>query len=265
MIRHHIAQTAAALLIASAYINPAHAQVPVGDGAHIGMQIQQWVKNLEEWQKDAQRWISNIKSETVGKVNSLFTDSKIADARSDSMKEAIDKLQEAKTCDKIKDTTAKGLCTDEQKLKIQRAQAYVKALKDAEKHVEQVQKLTAELNDLIEQGAASASSASAIGEGTDTKRAAIEAKQNEILTEQNKITKVMATVETEVETIDRQITMVHDVRVEYAKTQVEGKKPGIIDKFVGTAAMFLTVQQDEETYKGKIKALKGADGKATQY
>ena len=56
MIRHRIAQTAAALLIATAFINPANAQVPVGDGAHIGLQNAQWMEQFVQWKKNLDEW-----------------------------------------------------------------------------------------------------------------------------------------------------------------------------------------------------------------
>ena len=271
MIRHRIAQTAAALLIATAFINPAHAQVPVGDGAHIGLQNAQWMeqfvqwgKNLQEWQKDAQRWISSIQSQAMTQVNTTFTDTKAADAQGASLDEMVKKLEAAKPCNKIKDDTAKGLCGTEQAFKIERAKILVDALKNAEKHIDKVNELTTKLNNAIDQGASSASGASDSG-GADTKANEVAKIQAEILAEQNKVVEAMEASQEKTRIVDEKIKTVHTVRVDYARTQFEGKEPGLFDKLVSAGSVALALTADEKIYKADIEAIKAKSETGNKY
>jgi hypothetical protein len=267
MIRHHIAQTAAALLIASAYINPAHAQVPVGDGAHIGMQIQQWSENLIQWGNDANRWISNMKSQVMNQVQSIetfgvaATDQDKSDAEYDGL---VKKLKQANPCGKIKDTTSKELCDTEQAFKIERTKVLVVAIKNAQKHVDEVKRLNQALNAAITKGAAAAGAASLTG-ADSTQVEEVAKIQKAILAEQSKISDEFALAKTESDKWDSKINTIHTVRVDYARTQFEGKEPGLFEKLASTAAVVTSLEVASKKYKAEIDAIKNSSETGNRY
>ena len=274
MIRHRIAQTAAALLIATAFINPAHAQVPVGDGAHIGLQQAQWAeqfvqwgKNLQEWQNDANRWISGMKSQVMNQVQSVetfgvaATDQEKSDAEFDQL---VEKLKQANPCGKIKDTTSKDLCNTEQAFKIERTKIIVASIKKSQKHVDKIKELTKELNAAIAKGASAGNGASSTG-GESTQEAEVPKIQAQILDEQGKIAAEFAAAQKEAETWDSKIATVHAVRVDYARTQFEGKEPGLFDKLVSTTGVVASLEVASKKYKADIDTIKAKSETGNQY
>ena len=252
MIRHRIAQTAITVALMCA-LNPVHAQVPVGDGAHIGMQAAQWLKNLEEWQKDAQRWVSGIKSQAAGIINATFNDYNTVDAK--EFKEAIDQYKNANPCVKIADSGAQNLCNVEYNFKVKRAEAMFKALEKAQPYLDNIKTMTTELNVLIAQGAASALAASFTGQNVDTKEAAIKTKQDEIEKEYAKFEAAIQKAQASVNTLDEQIKTIHSVRVDYARVKFEGNQPGVLDKLVGTATVYKVVSDETDGYTEEASTL----------
>ena len=274
MIRHRIAQTTAALLIATAFINPAHAQVPVGDGAHIGMQAAQWAeqfvqwgKNLQEWQNDANRWISGMKSQVMNQVQSVetfgvtATDQDKSDAEYDQL---VEKLKQANPCGKIKDTTSKDLCNTEQAFKIERTKIIVASIKKSQKHVDKIKELTKELNAAIAKGASAGNSASSTG-GESTQVAEVPKIQAQILDEQGKIAAEFERAQKEASIWDSKIVTVHAVRVDYARTQFEGKEPGLFDKLASTTGVVASLEVASKKYKADIDAIKAKSETGNKY
>ncbi len=262
--RHTIKRSAAALALIGLLMQPAQAQVTTVDPAHISLQLQswasnlaEWVKNFEQWQNDAKRWVSNIKSEVSNAFDiNLLTSTDISSGQQDKLDELVKKLKQADPCKKITDDTAKGLCTTEQTFKTDRAQLLVNALKATQPHLDKIQALSKELKSAVAAGESSASGATGQGDSVNSNKAKIAALQAEIVVQQNKITEKMMLAKNDIELADSKIKIVNSVRVDYAKTQLEGKEPGVFDKLLSTAAVAGTLTVAEQDYKSKIEAKK---------
>ena len=265
MIRHHIAQTAAALLIASAYINPAHAQVPVGDGAHIGMQIQQWSENLVQWGNDANRWIGDFESQVRGQLTALTNpyDTKAKQFDADLQK-IVDQLKESNKCDSIKFDASKQLCTQIKDLEVKKAQIYVDALKAAKKDLEEVNEKIATHNQTATQGSGAAAAASITGASSNESGKA-QTQEQDVVISQTKLAQNLKDAEANIEAVDKQIALLKGVRVEIARAQIEGKQPGLFGKLLSAGSVALALTADEKRYKADIEAIKATSATGNKY
>lgn len=251
-IKRIISHSAIALALGCAVVQPACAQLTTIDPAHIGMQLGQWVQNaaswvkeFEQWKEQFTQWKNQMTSKMGAALNVNLTSSTDAKTRRKEMAAAIQKMRDNSGCDKITDTNSQGLCNQESELKVQRAQRLLKVLDDSEANIKKLNQLVAEYKELAESGTED-----------DSKEGKMKSKEVEIHTVQEDINSKFAEAETDFQVYDRQIEMIHSVRVDYANTQVEGKTPGTFDKLISTAAVAGTLEVAKKKYKTQSESLR---------
>ena len=117
---------AAILSIGLLSIQPAHAQVPTTDGAHIGLQIEQWVRNYEQWTEQFNRW----KAGTIEKfMESIGLKGEGYPANNQlAYQTYIDNFKNDKRCERMSGSgqeMARSICKARRTLEAQDLEAYV--------------------------------------------------------------------------------------------------------------------------------------------
>ncbi|MGL4768604.1 MAG: hypothetical protein ACRCV6_11090 [Formosimonas sp.] len=249
-----------------AVMQPAKAGVPMIDGAHIGMQLGQWAENLvqwgkqfDEWQKNIKQWSSTFKSQLSKELEAL-TDTSNASTREADMNKIVKQMQDGKLCDKIKVEQSLVLCNQEQQLKVARAKRIVKALKDSSESIEKVNTLVGEYNKLVQ-----SASTSTTGGDSNTNKGSIDSKAKEIDVAQQKVQQAFEEAQKDVQIYDSQISMIHGLRVDMAKIQLEGQEPGLIDKLAVTAGVGGTLTAAAKKYKRDIEMIKSKSDTNNNY
>jgi hypothetical protein len=257
--RHIIKRSAAALALIGLLTQPAQAQLTTVDPAHIALQVQSWAanalswaKDLEEWHKNITQWTSNFKSQLSGMIEGML-DTSNAQTRADDLDRLVTQMQTGNLCSKIKYSASLELCKQEQALKLTRAKRIVKALKDSAASMDKINRLVKKYNKLV-----NSASISSTGGESDTNKAKIESVAHEIDMEQKNVQKVLTEAQKDVQLYDSEIAMLHGLRVDVAKIQLEGQEPGLIDKLAVTAGVGVTLNEATSKYKNNIETIKSS-------
>jgi hypothetical protein len=250
--RHIIKRSAAALALIGLLTQPAQAQLTTVDPAHIALQVQSWASNAASWVKDVEAWnqqFTQWKNQMMSKIGAVLNiklkPSTDAATRRKEMEGAIQQMLDSKACNKVTDAISQGLCEQENMLKVQRAQRLLKVLEDSDASINKLNGLIAEYKQLVQSASKE-----------NSKEGAIQSKEAEIKIVQEDINSKFKEAEADFAVFDRQVEMIHSVRVDVATSLMEGKEPGIFGKLASTALVAGTLTEARDKYKTKSDELR---------
>ena len=237
-----------ALVLAGSLISPAHATgVPTVDGSAI-------LTNLQQWYQNAQRWYSDVQNKSPGQLamNILGNPeaTKQADSYISALQQAKQQMQQANVCQKYPVEASKMLCVQEEDLKVQKLDAYIKLLEGVKADYD---KLSAKLSEYNQLGFSLGNVLTAEGTNTnDGKRKTLETEIDQL---RQQILTNMQQHKGQIDMIDGQLNMVHGIRVDVARVQFEGNAGGLSD-LIKKGAVTATLETATQEYQDKADAAK---------
>ena len=243
---HALKTTLIALMLAA--VNPAHATgVPTVDGSAI-------LTNLQQWYQNAQRWYSDVQNKSPGQlaINILGNPeaTKQADSYISALQQAKQQMQQANACQKYPVEASKMLCVQEEDLKVQKLDAYIKLLEGVKVDYD---KLSAKLSEYNGLGFSLGNVVTAEGTNTnDGKRKTLETEIDQL---RQQILTNMQQHKGQIDMIDGQLNMVHGIRVDVGRVQFEGNAGGLSD-LIKKGAVTATLETATQEYKNKADAAK---------
>lgn len=247
--RHtHIYRTLiAALITASAlWSGTASAQVPVADGPHIGVQIEQWVRNYEQWTEEFNRWTKQFRQNAIGQIASLtgasvgaINNLTLSDGRERSNDEAyqatLSAFNQNNPCLQITETTSQNVCTVRRGLELRKLNKLIELLK---------------YNDTMSQKIKAAANAVETADGTNDpadaaqKMRALQALQNQL---KNGVDEKTA----ELKSYGEQIDVLNKQQAEIARTALRGQPKSVVGSVVQAVSMRTVFNAIKSTPSGK--------------
>ena len=243
---HALKTTLIALMLAA--VNPAHATgVPTVDGSAILTNLQQWYQSaMRDYNRVMNMKPGQIVTDALGLDNE--TKKKMGDYIS-ALQNVKTQMNEAKPCEKYPIEASKALCEQEEDLKVQKIDAYIKLLKDVEADYD---KLNVKLSEYNALSFGNLNVLTGEGETNDGRRKTLEVEIAEL---RQKILTNMQNNKGQIDLIEGQIKLVNGIRVDVARMQIEGDSNSL-KKLIGEAAVVKTLQDATKDYNEKADALK---------
>ena len=243
---HALKTTLIALMLAA--VNPAHATgVPTVDGSAILTTLQQWYQSaMRDYNRVMNMKPGQIVTDALGLDNE--TKKKMGDYIS-ALQNVKTQMNEAKPCEKYPIEASKLLCEQEEDLKVQKIDAYIKLLKDVEADYD---KLNVKLSEYNALSFGNLNVLTGEGETNDGRRKTLEVEIAEL---RQKILTNMQNNKGQIDLIEGQIKLVNGIRVDVARMQIEGDSNSL-KKLIGEAAVVKTLQDATKDYNEKADALK---------
>ena len=230
---HHYRILIAALISASAFwTGAASAQVPVADGPHIGVQIEQWVRNYEQWTEEFNRWTKQFRQNAIGQIASLsgasvgtINNLALSDSQGRSNDEAyqatLTAFNQNNPCLQITATTAQSICNVRRGLELRKLNKLIELLKYNDT-----------MGEKIKAAADAVESADGVNDPADAaqKMRALQALQNQL---KNGVDEKTA----EIKSFAEQVDVLNKQQAELTRTALRGKPQSVVGSVVQAVSM----------------------------
>ena len=231
-----------ALVLAGSLISPAHATgVPTVDGSAILTTLQQWYQN-------AQRQFSQMQSMMPGQIASNLagsdTDKTNAQQYINALQDVQTQMQSLDMCSQYKVQSSQSLCNQEYKLKLSRINAYIVMMKAVQTDYDDLMSAVNDYNTT----AKSATVGAVIEGGGNFKKGELDAKAEAVKVAQKKLSDHMEQHAQFIQSIESNIKMVHEVRLDVARLQFEGNS-GSLSSVIDKAAVSATLMSAAAKYE----------------
>ena len=250
-----------ALVLAGSFISPAHATgVPTVDGSSI-------LTTLQQWYQYAQRQFSQMQSMMPGQIASSLMGSDKAKTQASEYIQALQniqtQMQSLDMCSQYKVQSSQSLCDQEYKLKLARINAYIVMMKDVQADYDALMSAVNDYN--------STSSTANIGDlmtgGGNVKTGELGTKGETLKAAQKALSDHMEQHAQFIQSIESNIKMVHEVRLDVARLQFEGNSgslSSIIDKAAVSATLMSAAAKYESDAQNKRENEQIQMGKTTK-
>ena len=237
---HALKTTLIALMLAA--VSPAHATgVPPVDGSAILTTLQQWYQN-------AQRQFSQMQSMMPGQIASNLagsdTDKTNAQQYINALQDVQTQMQSLDMCSQYKVQSSQSLCNQEYKLKLSRINAYIVMMKAVQTDYDDLMSAVNDYNTT----AKSATVGAVIEGGGNFKKGELDAKAEAVKVAQKKLSDHMEQHAQFIQSIESNIKMVHEVRLDVARLQFEGNS-GSLSSVIDKAAVSATLMSAAAKYE----------------
>ena len=244
---HALKTTLIALMLAA--VSPAHATgVPTVDGSAILTTLQQWYQN-------AQRQFSQMQSMMPGQIASNLagsdTDKTNAQQYINALQDVQTQMQSLDMCSQYKVQSSQSLCNQEYKLKLSRINAYIVMMKAVQTDYDDLMSAVNDYNTT----AKSATVGAVIEGGGNFKKGELDAKAEAVKVAQKKLSDHMEQHAQFIQSIESNIKMVHEVRLDVARLQFDGNAGGLSD-LIKKGTVTATLETATQEYKNKADAAK---------
>lgn len=231
-----------ALVLAGSLINPAHATgVPTVDGSAI-------LTTLQQWYQYAQRQFSQMQSMMPGQIASNLagsdTDKTNAQQYINALQDVQTQMQSLDMCSQYKVQSSQSLCNQEYKLKLSRINAYIVMMKAVQTDYDDLMNAVNDYNTT----AKSATVGAVIEGGGNVKKGELDAKAEAVKIAQKKLSDHMEQHAQFIQSIESNIKMVHEVRLDVARLQFEGNS-GSLSSVIDKAAVSATLMSAAAKYE----------------
>ena len=238
-----------ALISAGAFwAGSASAQVPTTDGAHIGVQIEQWVRNYEQWTEEFNRWTQQFQQNAITQITNLTGvvglggswSNKDPKERAKQYQQTIDDFKANNRCLRMSEnlSAAKNICQTRHNLQVAKLEKLIELLK-----------YTDGMNDQIQ-------AASNAVDRVDGKNNPAEAaqKMRALQALQNELKDGVAQKSKEFESYDLQINMLKEQQAELARVVLQGKPSTTVGSVVQAVSMVGAFKAIKSTSKAQAGA-----------
>lgn len=231
-----------ALVLAGSLISPAHATgVPTVDGSAI-------LTTLQQWYQYAQRQFSQMQSMMPGQIASGLVGSDKAKTQAGEYIKALQdiqtQMQSLDMCSQYKVQSSQSLCDQEYKLKLARINAYIVMMKDVQADYDALMSAVNDYN--------STANGANVGDmmtgGGDVKTGQLATKGETVKAAQKTLSDHMEQHAQFIQSIESNIKMVHEVRLDVARLQFEGNS-GSLSSVIDKAAVSATLMSAAAKYE----------------